>query len=429
MIEDLLAKSDLKGYYPDSGPGNKWLLYGDTQVGYFGKVYRKDLDILSTLYQDAELSSSVQYFKTETELNNFTWHKFFYKEKVLFVPGNPIGYTSHANLYRKGMLHGDFLIVEKDSSKKGFNPTNLSEVSQDKHYLVNDGNDKDVMLIVRTPRLIDDISVSLPSAIFNAIQPNNELGLTYALLFGNVGTYKKYISNHDFKGYYKNYPIIISNHLNHSNIKYIRYLNVDTTVRGYSIQNNILGGLREPNITTSSTYFDWLPILELNTEGFKVGVSNVYSFSNEGTLFPERVGPLDNVPELDKSVGIVPSDEQNNKAPITERVTLEPKDEETKLFGVIPSEEKKNKTAFSERVEFTDGDKDDSQSVIPSEEQNSKTPILERTTMEDTSFHLEAEHEWDIPYFAGEEVFALAVNLERLDNVRVLNLKNSFDLY
>lgn len=92
------------GYFPKSGPGTKYLTYGDENFGYFGKVSADDLftnlELWGLLLQGKGTTASRQFFVEG-------WYKFFYKGKVIFMPQAPIAANiSWTALYNLGYMYG-----------------------------------------------------------------------------------------------------------------------------------------------------------------------------------------------------------------------------------------------------------------------------------------------------------------------------------
>lgn len=91
------------GFYPNSGPGPKNLLQGDSLLGYFGTVSADEIFTHKKLV-DTVFAKGVKpnvYSGTEG------WYKFFYQGKVLYFPVSPCGYNvSWATLYSEGLVYG-----------------------------------------------------------------------------------------------------------------------------------------------------------------------------------------------------------------------------------------------------------------------------------------------------------------------------------
>lgn len=86
-----------QGFFLDTGPGPQKLLYGDWHAGYFGTVTPAEL------FTYAELNSLV--------VNIFSyavsaWHKFIYKNRILFMSDNAIINTTPQQIYNQGLMYG-----------------------------------------------------------------------------------------------------------------------------------------------------------------------------------------------------------------------------------------------------------------------------------------------------------------------------------
>lgn len=86
-----------QGFFLDTGPGPQKLLYGDWHAGYFGTVTPAEL------FTYAELNSLV--------VNIFgyavsAWHKFIYKNRILFMSDNAIISTTPQQIYNQGLMYG-----------------------------------------------------------------------------------------------------------------------------------------------------------------------------------------------------------------------------------------------------------------------------------------------------------------------------------
>lgn len=81
MLESVALISGGGGYYPDSGPGPKSLLRGDTDLGYFGRVTQEEL------FTPAEIRAATNPMTGDSPVSNdLIWVKFFYKGRVLYYP-------------------------------------------------------------------------------------------------------------------------------------------------------------------------------------------------------------------------------------------------------------------------------------------------------------------------------------------------------
>lgn len=86
-----------QGFFLDTGPGPQKLLYGDWHAGYFGTVTPAEL------FTYAELNSLVvNVFAYDVS----AWHKFIYKNRVLFMSANAIISTTPQQIYNQGLMYG-----------------------------------------------------------------------------------------------------------------------------------------------------------------------------------------------------------------------------------------------------------------------------------------------------------------------------------
>ncbi|ECG1252575.1 hypothetical protein DRU65_02645 [Salmonella enterica subsp. enterica] len=86
-----------QGFFLDTGPGPQKLLYGDWHAGYFGTVTPAEL------FTHAELGSlTVNIFGYAVS----AWHKFIYKNRILFMSDNAIINTTPQQIYSQGMMYG-----------------------------------------------------------------------------------------------------------------------------------------------------------------------------------------------------------------------------------------------------------------------------------------------------------------------------------
>src|SRR5690554_107694 len=104
MLELLLESTprDVSVYYPNSGPGNKYLLAGDENAGYFGEVTSSELLTGEGLVAATNLSlTSVD--------NNTTlvWLKFFFQGKIIYyAKQNVQNSMTWGTLYQAGLVYG-----------------------------------------------------------------------------------------------------------------------------------------------------------------------------------------------------------------------------------------------------------------------------------------------------------------------------------
>lgn len=87
------------GYYPDSGPGNKYLLAGDSTNGYFGHVSQQEL------FTFTELNNLIRPDVTPSKIM-FEWLKFFRNGKVVYLPTTGTLTATWTALYQAGAIFG-----------------------------------------------------------------------------------------------------------------------------------------------------------------------------------------------------------------------------------------------------------------------------------------------------------------------------------
>ncbi|EMS7630797.1 hypothetical protein WDI47_004640 [Salmonella enterica subsp. enterica serovar Bredeney] len=86
-----------QGFFLDTGPGPQKLLYGDWHAGYFGTVTPAEL------FTNAELNSLVvNMFSSAVS----AWHKFIYKNRILFMSDNSIINAGPQFIYNQGLMYG-----------------------------------------------------------------------------------------------------------------------------------------------------------------------------------------------------------------------------------------------------------------------------------------------------------------------------------
>lgn len=115
MIELMVTSGINRGYFSSSGPGNKTLLHGNANAGYFGEVTASELFTTNQIASFAKLKSGV-----DVE-SNPVWLKFIYKGKFLFISKKPVRTTiSWDAIYNAGAAYG----VDNNGSALGPQTTN-----------------------------------------------------------------------------------------------------------------------------------------------------------------------------------------------------------------------------------------------------------------------------------------------------------------
>lgn len=92
-----------KAYYPDSGPGSKGLLFGDTDEGYFGEVSSAELmsgsELIRLIWNNVNNPS--------VSVDDVVWGKFFWRGSVIYFAWRGIANTYWKVLYDKGAATGE----------------------------------------------------------------------------------------------------------------------------------------------------------------------------------------------------------------------------------------------------------------------------------------------------------------------------------
>lgn len=101
MLENMMGGASK--YYPWSGPGNKKLLTGNRDLGYFGPVTFTELFSFDfPLY-----FINGTYGKPVVPASEQKWHKFLYKDRVLYIPSRVLTNSIFWNtLYTSGLIYG-----------------------------------------------------------------------------------------------------------------------------------------------------------------------------------------------------------------------------------------------------------------------------------------------------------------------------------
>lgn len=91
------------GYYPNSGPGSKYLMAGDEQAGYFGDVASADLFTTNELYPSL---TKVSGGPTSPAINNpyAYWAKFFWKGEIVYIGLTYAITWDWQSIYRNGFI-------------------------------------------------------------------------------------------------------------------------------------------------------------------------------------------------------------------------------------------------------------------------------------------------------------------------------------
>lgn len=105
MLELLMSANTTNKYvsveYPNSGPGNKWLLAGTPALGYFGVI--PDSEVITYLAYKNNLNPNLSIVMRD----GGDWFKFFYKGKVIYIGCKGIGHSvSWQAIYQAGGVYG-----------------------------------------------------------------------------------------------------------------------------------------------------------------------------------------------------------------------------------------------------------------------------------------------------------------------------------
>ena len=128
------------GYYPNSGPGPKYLRVGNTAMGYFGLIQGSDFITRQQVCDRAFLKTKV----TAVTAADDVWAKFFYQGKVIYFPTKYIvAGIRWADVYNEGLVYGT-----NDNGK--FTPNSQSARNQYRTVKKNGYE-----YIVRLPQAVD----------------------------------------------------------------------------------------------------------------------------------------------------------------------------------------------------------------------------------------------------------------------------------
>lgn len=112
------------GYFPDSGPGSKYLLVGSLQEGYFGTV--TDAELIRTDILLFRLNTAAkQNYGASTVASSGLWYKFAKDNKVYYLAG------SHASVLRWTELYQLGAVYEIDTPEQDHHPVDGTIITQD----------------------------------------------------------------------------------------------------------------------------------------------------------------------------------------------------------------------------------------------------------------------------------------------------------
>lgn len=148
MLESVALISGGGGYYPDSGPGPKSLLRGDTDLGYFGRVTQEEL------FTGQELVTYTKIAATNLSNANMLWVKFFYHGRVVYFPTQPIANSINFNtIYNAGVAFG----------VRGPGPYPSVPNVEQLTFIPKTDEDRTWQLLIRLPK-ITDTDIGPPSS-------------------------------------------------------------------------------------------------------------------------------------------------------------------------------------------------------------------------------------------------------------------------
>lgn len=103
MLEALLLRGMRRLYLENSGPGNKLLLVGDTELGFMGYVGDEELFTADEIINQSGLGR----FNFEIVSEKSGWFKFIYKNRIIYIRKKPlVSNVSWANIYESGLIYG-----------------------------------------------------------------------------------------------------------------------------------------------------------------------------------------------------------------------------------------------------------------------------------------------------------------------------------
>lgn len=102
MFELLLAMGGGGAYLPNSGPGNKTLLKGNTTLGYFGEVTAEEL------FDGVDIALAGPVNGDDNALTGLTWLKFIRNNRVVYYAKTYVlSKVSWNKLYDVGFVYGE----------------------------------------------------------------------------------------------------------------------------------------------------------------------------------------------------------------------------------------------------------------------------------------------------------------------------------
>lgn len=269
MIESLLSGGQQgRTYFPESGPGNKYLRRGTEEIGYFGTVTDTELfagwEIATFLNLNAGIADKI---------SNNTWMKFIYKGKFLFVCKEFIRYSlSWNDIYNVGAMYG--------VKGPGLYPVSGSPADQWKIMLKQEaGVSVPWKLAVRTMKGANvDPYVGVDYTAFGLAEGNEYNDLMYRLLAvgtnsrPNTGIFEQWVGDTELAGGFAQYTILQETSV--ANVGVCMFRGPTGTT---------LGGNKA---TTRAAIDGYRPVLELITG------DNVFSPYRVYSQYTGNMGPL-----------------------------------------------------------------------------------------------------------------------------------------
>lgn len=105
MFELLIKITNDLPYYPNSGPGTKYLLQGDETLGIFGTVPESEIGLFSSILDDVGVTGVNRLFNPDIRNE---WLKIFYNGRVIYLPMFQTAMVSYSQLEAANMTY-DFL--------------------------------------------------------------------------------------------------------------------------------------------------------------------------------------------------------------------------------------------------------------------------------------------------------------------------------
>lgn len=150
-LNDMFSQLLVSGNFPKAGPGRNGIYRGDWNGGLMDILTPAQVFTIAGLKTALGLATS--FGGTVSEANLTLWYKFFYKGKILLIPGAPFsntGVLQWSTLYNAGLIYGvdGPGVAPFDLTTGGLSPAVPATVNQKK--VVTIGADS---YLVRAPRM------------------------------------------------------------------------------------------------------------------------------------------------------------------------------------------------------------------------------------------------------------------------------------